>query len=598
MVKRVIVAFAVALAIPVAGFLTAEWILGELIDGRPVPPEVFAYCAGESLFADDGCGVVQRLVMLRDASFWTGVAAFDLMALYFVTAMVAGRSRELNAAIFPLLIPLSLLIVTGLVFVQGAILTYAVAAAEVHAFGRLHIWLVAMIGLGALFGGFKLIGATIRLGRRPATRTFAKVLDRTRAPRLWQFVTEIARKVGAQAPNNIVVGLDPTFFATAADVEVINEDRRVKGETLFLSLPLMRLFNLEELRAVIGHELGHFKGSDTAYTLKFAPVYTGLARAIDTLEGGGVNAATIARLPALSMLSLMIELFARNERMISRDREFEADRVGVAVSSPQALATALGKVAVYGPVWSHVREENVQRLNQGKVAVNISKTYEDSARYDVSHKAVGTIMQEILTTEIPHPTDSHPTIEARFRNIGFDPETLTVETLVGPGGSGEALIDDMLLLERDLTVQEHRLMVMLGAATPPGDSLRQAVDPQPEGRMTPSAPISAPKANPIYTLSAGLISADGNVSLEEIAVAEEAGARLMPGFDRIEFRECCSEADDLPDFRTTVDNLADEYPAERRREVYDYLKGIAMADGELPQPERDLLLYVRRRWEI
>ena len=182
MVRKVLVAFIVALAIPVAGFFTAEWILGELMNGQPVPPEMIAYCGKVSLFADEGCGVVRRLVMLRDVSFWSGVAAFDLMALYFVTAMVAGRSRELNAAIFPLLIPLSLLIVTALVFVQGAILTYTVAAAEIHAIGRLHIWLIGMIGLGALFGGFKLIAATVRLGRRPSTRIFAKSLDRTRAP--------------------------------------------------------------------------------------------------------------------------------------------------------------------------------------------------------------------------------------------------------------------------------------------------------------------------------------------------------------------------------------------------------------------------------
>lgn len=596
MVRKVLVAFIVGLAIPVAGFFTAEWILGELVNGQPVPPEMISYCAAESLLADNGCGVVRRLVMLRDASFWSGVAAFDLMALYFVTAMVAGRSRELNAAIFPRLIPLSLLMMTALVFVQGAILTYTVAAAEVHLIGRLHIWLVGIIGLGALFGGFKLIAATLRLGRRPSTHIFAKVVDKTRAPKLWDFVTEIARKIGAHPPDNIIVGLDPTFFATAATVEIINEDKAVKGETLFLSLPLMRLFNLDELSAVIGHELGHFKGADTAYTLKFAPVYTGLARAIDTLQGDGVNFATIARLPALSMLSLMIELFARNERMISRDREFEADKVGVSVSSPQALASALGKVAVYGPVWAHVREENVERLNQGKINANISKIFEDAAKYDVTHKAVGEIMTEILATEIPHPTDSHPTIDARYRNIGFDPKTLTVETLVGTGGSSDALIDNPQMLERDLTVQEHRLMVMMGAADPPGDSLQRAVEISPD-RQDPQPTLPAGD-NPIYALSAALISVDGQVSLEEIAVAEEVGAQLMPGFDRIEFRECCSEPDELPDFRRTVDDLSIEFDAEKRRAVYDYLKGIAMADGHLPKSERELLLYVRMRWEV
>ena len=118
----------------------------------------------------------------------------------------------------------------------------------------------------------------------------------------------------------------------------------------------------------------------------------------------------------------------------------------------------------------------------------------------------------------------------------------------------------------------------------------------PEGRV-PQRNMPT-ETDPIYTLGAALIGADGKVEPEEIALAEEVGAKLMPEFDRIEFRECCSDFGSVPDFRATVDSLASEIGPERRREVYDYLRGIAMADGEVAQSERELLLYVRQRWEI
>lgn len=594
--RRILTAFTVALLIPAAGYWTADWILGE-ISGDSAIRAVVSRCAGAALLERGGCSDILRLVLLRDGSFWSGVVAFDLMLLYFVTALVAGRDRRLNAAIFPLLIPISLLVISVLVFLQGAILTYGVAALEIHLIGRLHFWLVGLLGLGSLVGGAKLVWATVMLCRRPASGAFAQEITEQQAPVLWRFIGEIAQSIGAKKPENVIVGLEPTFYATAADVDLINRDLRIAGETLYLSLPLMRLFNLDELRAVIGHELGHFRGADTAYSLKFAPVYTGLSHALDLLHDEEKGADSLAQLPAISMLSLMLEMFARNERRISRDREFEADAVGVSVAGPEALATSLGKVAVYAPLWDHVREENVNRLNLGKVELNISKAYEDWARNDVSHKAVGSMMRELLTTEIAHPTDTHPTVEARFRNIGFDPDMLTVEKLTSPGGAGDALLPNMAPIERELTVEEHRLMVLMGHADPPGGVLRKIMD-LPAELTGSTTRTTAPKDDPIYTLGAALINADGAVTLDEVTVAEQAGARLMTGFDGTRFRECCNSPATLPDFRATVDKLAIEMPHERRREIYDYLKGIAMADGEVPQSERDLLLYVRERWSI
>ena len=42
---------------------------------------------------------------------------------------------------------------------------------------------------------------------------------------------------------------------------------------LYLPLPYMAFLDRAQVSAVIAHELGHFTGEDTGYSLRFAPIY-------------------------------------------------------------------------------------------------------------------------------------------------------------------------------------------------------------------------------------------------------------------------------------------------------------------------------------
>lgn len=118
------------------------------------------------------------------------------------------------------------------------------------------------------------------------------------APELHGFVRDLANKLGSTPPKNIVVGLEPNFFVTNADVYSLVDRQLLNDETLFVSAPLSRLMTKDELAAVIGHELGHFRGEDTVYSMKFAPVYAGMARAIGAMEFGDEEGASgLAKLP-------------------------------------------------------------------------------------------------------------------------------------------------------------------------------------------------------------------------------------------------------------------------------------------------------------
>jgi Zn-dependent protease with chaperone function len=588
MIKRIFIALLTTVAIPIIGYLIASWILGDInskVAGK-ISVELLCQITDIASKFKSTCETIQHIVLLKDASLWSGIVAVGLIVSYIILSLVAGRNRKLNAIIFPFLIPFSTLIIAGLVLVEGAILTYAAYIGESHAIGRVHYVLIGGIGLGAAIVAFKLIGALTSIKASIEQIAVAKQLDNESAPKLWILIDEIAKNLGSEKPDNVIVGLEPTFYATAAKTKLINDDKALNGTTLFLSLPLMRLFNIDELKAVIGHELGHFKGQDTNYTLKFAPVYAGLSKSISSLDEGE-DGATLASLPAISMLSLMLELFSRNERHISRDREFTADNAGISISSVESLATSLGKVAIYSHLWESVRQGNVERLNNGKITANLSSVFEDSAKYDISHRTLDDILENILKTRISHPTDTHPTISERYKNIKFPEKNLTTATLIKVGNSGQGLINEMDEIEKELTLFEHQLMVAFGAVEIP-----ETETDNDENKTNDSF------LNAIYSLGAAMVGADGKIDQAEIQTAEILGNKLIEGFDSVDFRQFCQNLDELPSFNNIVEILGTTLTDSGKISIYDYLKEIAYADNELADEEKELLLFVRDNWGL
>ena len=194
-------------------------------------------------------------------------------------------------------------------------------------------------------------------------------------PRLWERVRSIARRLGALEPEHIVVGLDPNFFVTEANVKCL--DKELTGRTLFCSLLLSRILTIAELDSIIGHELGHFKGADTTFSEKFYPIYRGTASALQAVAAaaqGGAN--QLALLPAIAVLSYFMETFAVSERRISRARELAADAEGATVASfLRTAACALVKVHAFAPQWGLLHERILQGLKARSFFLNLSALY-------------------------------------------------------------------------------------------------------------------------------------------------------------------------------------------------------------------------------
>ncbi len=569
----------IAVAIPAFGFGVGHWIMGDLNAELAADqlPSYGVICGNAEARANPEiqafCEQFQWIALLRPASIIAALIGVSIPLLYWLASAYAGSDRNRIARVFPPLVRLSLMVLTVTVLVQGLILTYAAYVWESYALGTVHVVVIAIIGLGALAAAWKLFTVSFSFGKNLETHVVGTALREEDEPGLFAFVRRLADQLGAKAPDNIVVGLEPTFYVTSCDINLIGTDRRLSGETLYLSAPLCRLMRLGEVSAIIGHELGHFRGDDTVYSLRFAPVYAGLGNAIGAVGQSGQGLMKLARLPALSMLSFMYDVFARNQAEISRLRELLADKAGIAASSAMDLATSLVKVTLYSSLWRAALEHNVARLSEGKFTRNLSQVFQGFARYDVEQDSLEEIMQSVLDQEIMHPTDTHPTLAVRMANAGVRPHQIDKAALLVPEDSAVNMIKNHIAVEEQLTAVEHKFLMAIGVVSVADG----------EGQQTDYL------LQATYHLAAAMVAADGRIEPEEIAVAERIGGRMFDAFDPIDFRDCCNHPAELPDPVSTAGYLNNTLSEDQRQTVMRYLNAIAAADGEVAESEFDLL---------
>ncbi|WP_312949986.1 M48 family metallopeptidase [Superficieibacter sp.] len=237
-------------------------------------------------------------------------------------------------------------------------------------------------------------------------------VTQSQAPELWQWVKELAQRGAVTVPDNIVVGFFDCFYVTANAVQIV-DGPRLTGNTLYFPLTYSSLMDKEEMASVIGHELGHFTGMDTQYSLKFAPLYAGLYNSLNQLMSHSPGVSYIDRVvlyPALCVGCSFLTRFHEAVSHWSRSREYAADETGARVGTPQALASALLRVSAL----SEIIDRHVETLFDEK------QPTDDwiASLFRVAQKSDTLDISACLENVSQHPTDSHPVTRSRIEALG------------------------------------------------------------------------------------------------------------------------------------------------------------------------------------
>jgi heat shock protein HtpX len=192
--------------------------------------------------------------------------------------------------------------------------------------------------LAALFGfafNFGMYFFSDRLGLRMYG---AKVVTEAQAPELYRMVDRLRQRAGLPMPVVAVAPHEqPNAFATG---------RNPSHAVVAVTTGILKYVPQEELEGVIAHELAHVKNRD----MLISTIAAGIAGVLSNLpylllfgggrdDEGGHPYAQLG-LVLLAPIGAMLIQFA-----ISRQREFEADRVGAQIlGRPLPLANALRRL--------------------------------------------------------------------------------------------------------------------------------------------------------------------------------------------------------------------------------------------------------------
>jgi Zn-dependent protease with chaperone function len=221
---------------------------------------------------------------------------------------------------------------------------FAGLAVTLDVFEASHLNAAAVRGVVLLnIGVLVVLRGTFVVGRRGAQPAGVVVTAREE-PELCRTVAALAARVRTRAPDEIRL---------VAEVNAaVTEESRMLGlwpgkRIMYIGMPLFLGLRVDELRAVLCHELGHYS---RAHTRLGAITYQGMT----ALNG------TITRLQAHAFIRRIFVLYARLyfacSSAVARRQELEADAAAVAVAGREAAGDAIRDLHASAAAWNHYLE--------------------------------------------------------------------------------------------------------------------------------------------------------------------------------------------------------------------------------------------------
>ena len=399
----------------------------------------------------------QSADLLRQLCIVALVLTVLIPSLYIALAQLLSRRRDLFARFFPAIVRGALSSLVGLLVLQGLLTLLAACGLAFVATSNVPSLLWAASGLVFWFGAFLVLSEGGNLFEPQAISVTGVHVNERRMPELRARVNRIAARLGAKAPSRIILGLEPTCFVTSATVKLRGYRELPRVPTLFMSTLALRVLEDDEIDAVIGHELGHFRGDDLSFSQRFAPAFMSLTRALESVSLADDDEPAwrrFPRLPAIAALSGIMYVLYRAVSGISRRREMEADRAALEAAQPAALVRALIKMQTVSPYWESARRENAAVVAQGKFRLNLAADYLQGVRNRLQTIQEHDTFTTLAESRTAHPLDTHPTLHERATALKVDVPSLIpgcLEKLRSPRYHEDALGR----VERELTWIEN-----------------------------------------------------------------------------------------------------------------------------------------------
>ncbi len=274
-------------------------------------------------------------------------------------------------------------------------------------------------------------------------------LRREQAPRLFALVDELAHATQTKPPTEIYLTAFVSLSVTETGGFLGIGSRRV----LCIGAPLLAISTVDELRAGLAHELGHFAGGDTRLcgilsftenTFRSVLAATNGNRHADARASHFIIqlAYDAANWVGGLLVRVYAGLYVRLTRPGAQRQELAADALSAALAGRETAVAMLEKVHVAGPLYSaYLDGEVALALENGVMPVDLLDGF---ARFRARFVERG--LEAQLTKAIGEQKtdafDTHPSLSDRIAFLRSQPE--------GPARGPDAPARDLLSPELDL----------------------------------------------------------------------------------------------------------------------------------------------------
>lgn len=307
-----------------------------------------------------------------------------LSAAYMAKAILAVLAILLFALLYvALVIALGYLFYLSLIFDIGATGIYPL-----------------LIKLGAIAGAGMLLFFTIKFlfklkNPEPANRI---ELTRRNHPQLWAFVEQVCRETGAPMPKAIYV--DPDVNAYVAYTNIWLSLFLPVGKELTIGLGLVNCLNMSQFKGVIAHEFGHFSQRSMRIGSYIASANTIIHDMIFTRDKWDellekwktadfrLSIAAWVITPIIGLIRQVLRLFYSflniMHASLTREMEFNADKVAVSVAGSEAIISALWRLDNRLEFWSGTLTNAYLAAQKG---MHCSNLYEQQSMAQILEEA-------------------------------------------------------------------------------------------------------------------------------------------------------------------------------------------------------------------
>lgn len=186
--------------------------------------------------------------------------------------------------------------------------------------------------LGAVLTAVVLLRAVVVVDRSSRLRDLPGIAAGPAEAEVVELVRRTAEQMGATPPTELRFVAEPMAW--------VGQDGRLLGllpgrSVMVLGVSLLGTLHVDELRAVVAHELGHLHRRDLRLGGAVHRARAAMARAADALDG-----------PIGRVFGAYESLFLRTTMRVARAQEEAADRAAVEIAGPTATAEALLRTGV------------------------------------------------------------------------------------------------------------------------------------------------------------------------------------------------------------------------------------------------------------